>query len=309
MIADGSPTQKVCHEVKHQWELTPIDYLGGRANQHWLVESRGRRLVLRGYSDEPFDDINYELEVLQRLWKLGWSVPVPVEEPILSEGRTWCLFTWLPGAPRSTADSLVEGRERGRLLAKLHDSTSHIVELGQRSGFGRSDEVICDSELVALIRLYEGIKPIEGHVMRWHLEQAQEAFERIDTSGSELIVLHGDFTQWNLLFEGENLSGIIDFEATHLNYRVADFALSWRGKHDEVIEGYHDVHKLTELDWELLVPVYWSWLFLNIKNELKRMVSGEIPPHGFEWQVKHLVRRSGLLGRRAAQYPGYHGRS
>jgi aminoglycoside phosphotransferase (APT) family kinase protein len=286
------------------WGVTPIDYLGGRSNEHWLVESEGSRLVLRGYSPEPFDDIDYELAVLRRLRDLGWPVPVAVEEPIYRGGRTWCLFTWLPGACRPSVNSAEEKRTRGRLLAALHDSTARMAGIGQRGGFGRSDAMIRDPELVSLLRVYEEIKPAEGHILRWHLDRAHEAFACIDGEAAETIVLHSDFAPWNLLFEGERLTGILDFEATHLDYRVADFALSWRGKHDAVIDGYQEVHRLTDLDWELLVPVYWSWLFVGVKKEIRAMIAGDRPPHDFEWQVRHLMRRSGLLGRRAPRYPG-----
>lgn len=177
--------------------------------------------------------------------------------------------------------------------------------MGQRGGFGRSDEVVRDPELVPAIRAYEGIRPAEGHILRWHLDRAQEAFARVDLDDAETIVLHGDFTRWNLLFEGERLTGILDFQATHLNYRVADFALSWRGEYDEVIDGYQEIHPLTGLDWELIVFSYWSWLFLSVKREINAMVSGIIPPHGFDWQVKHLLKRSGQYGRREPRYPGY----
>lgn len=293
------------HEVMQHWGVTPIEYLSGRSNQHWLVEARGSRLVLRGYAPEPFDDIGYELAVLRRLRDLGWPVPAPVEEPIHLGGRTWCIFTWLPGVCRPSTDSSGEKRARGRLLAELHDSTARIAGMGQRGGFGRSDEMIGDPELVSSIRAYERIYPAEGHIMRWHLDRAQEAFARIDVENAETIVLHSDFTRWNLLFEGERLTGILDFEATHLNYRVADFALSWRGEHDEVIDGYEEVHKLTDLDWELLIPVYWSWIFMGVKKEISAILAGKVPPHDFEWQVKHLMRRSGLHVRRVPRYPGH----
>ena len=262
--------------------------------------------MLRGYAPELFDDIAYELAVLQRLRELGCPVSAAVEEPMHFGGRTWCLFTWLPGVCRPSGnDSAAEQRERGRLLAALHGSTARIVEMGQRDGFIRSDDLIRDPGLVSSIRAYERLSPAEGHIMRWHLDQAQAAFASIAVETAEMIVLHSDFTRWNLLFERDRLTGILDFEATHLNYRVADFALSWRGEYDEVIEGYQEVHTLTALDWELLVPVYWSWIFIGVKKEINAMIAGNVPPHGFEWQVKHLMKRSGLLGRRAPRYPGF----
>jgi Ser/Thr protein kinase RdoA (MazF antagonist) len=176
--------------------------------------------------------------------------------------------------------------------------------MGQLRGFSRSDELIRDPKLVALVQEYERIYPDVGHIMRWHIDQALESFERIDLDRAETIVLHSDLAPWNLLFEGASLTGIIDLDGTHLNYRVADFANSWRGYQDEVIDGYQEIHKLTDLDWQLLIPVYWSWMFIGVRDEIKAMVPGKAPPHDFEWQIRHLVRREGLLGRRAERYPG-----
>ena len=175
--------------------------------------------------------------------------------------------------------------------------------MGQRIGFGLSDEAVQDPDLVSAIRDYERIYPAEGHILRWHLDRARESFESIDLDTAETIVLHSDFAQWNLLFESGRLTGILDFEATHLNYRVADFALSWRGYQDEVIDGYQEVHKLTDPDWDLLIPAYWSWLFLGVKAAIIAMTSGKVPPHRFEWQIEHLQKRSRLLAQRAPQYP------
>jgi aminoglycoside phosphotransferase (APT) family kinase protein len=108
-------SMQICDEVLRQWDVTPVESLGGRRNTHWLVERQRCRLVLRCYA-EPLGDIRYELDVLQRLRDLGWPVPAAVEAPLHAGGRTWCLFTWLPGACRPRCAE--EGRARGRLLAE-----------------------------------------------------------------------------------------------------------------------------------------------------------------------------------------------
>ena len=139
--------------------------------------------------------------------------------------------------------------------------------------------------------------------MRWHIDQANEVFDRLDLDVAATTVLHGDFAPWNLLYEGENLTGVIDFEATHLNYRVADFANSWRGYQDEVVHGYEEVRKLSDLDWELLVPAYWAWMFIGVKQGMETTLAGKNAPPDFEWQIRHLLRREGHVGRLADPYP------
>jgi aminoglycoside phosphotransferase (APT) family kinase protein len=187
-------------------------------------------------------------------------------------------------------------------LARLHEATASLVDMGQRRGFRTADEVVCDPRLLEAIRKYERVRPAAGHAMRWHLDKACEMFDGLPLDGVETIVLHGDFTPWNMLFEGERVSGIVDFEATHLNYRVSDFALSWRGHQDEVVQGYEQVRALNELDWQLLVPCYWSWLFLGTQEEISLMIHENAPYHDFAWQVRHLIGRSKIS--RVGVYPG-----
>ena len=181
--------------------------------------------------------------------------------------------------------------------------------MGQRRGFGLADEVIGDPELIGLIQEYEKLKPSEGHVLRWHIEQTREDFDRTNFCGGETTVLHSDFASWNLLYKGKDLAGILDFDATHLNYRVADFANSWRGNQDEVIDGYEQVQRLSDLDWALLVPVYRAWLFIGVKQVIKTMLVENGTPPNLEWQIRHLLRREGLAGRLAVAYPGRKSRS
>ena len=301
------PPPLIPRAVRQRWGITPVDYLGGRHKQSWLVESGHTRLVARRYPEQPFPDIAYELQVLARLDGDGWPVPAAVEEPVEVDGRTWCLSKFLPGTSR-TAEGPEDRRGRGRLLAKLHEATTPLIEeMGQRRGFGLSDEVIGDPELVGVIRKYEELRPYEGHVVRWHIDRAVEALDRLDLEGADKTVLHSDFVPWNLLYEGDSLTGVLDFDATHLNYRVADFALAWRGYQDKVIEGYEEVHKLSGLDWELLVPVFWAWLFIGVKQDIKKTLAEKGTPPSLEWQVKHLMRREGLVGRTVQAYPGRRG--
>ena len=73
---------------------------------------------------------------------------------------------------------------------------------------------------------------------------------------------------------------------------------------NEVIAGYEDVRPLNELDWQLLLPVYWSWLFLGVKDHVEAMVAGKVAPYPLKWTLDHLVRRSPLVASRVPHYDG-----
>lgn len=73
-------------EVLRWFNIQVIAPLGGRLNQHWLVECRGERLVLRRWwqSDESLD---YELRLLARMASLGWPVAPAIAGPVELSGR------------------------------------------------------------------------------------------------------------------------------------------------------------------------------------------------------------------------------
>ena len=156
---------------------------------------------------------------------------------------------------------------------------------------------------MAAISKYEAIRPEIGYILRWYVEQGAERLATLNLSRADKLVLHSDFTSWNILFDNGKLTGILDFEATHLNLRVADFAMSWRGCYDEVIYGYEEVHKLSDLDWELLVPTFWSWLFIGTGRWIEQTAPEELRRDDFNWQIKLLSRRSKLFGEFAESFP------
>lgn len=161
----------------------------------------------------------------------------------------------------------------------------------QRPGFERADHLLNDSGLSDALEKYEKLFPEAGHIMRWHLDHARELFTNTDVARAQQVILHGDFAPWNILYQGEMLSGIIDFEAAHLNFRVSDFALAWRGHQDDVIVGYEILYPLPDTDRALIIPAFWSWLFRGVRDEIQRMDATGIAPD-FTWQIKKLLLRS-----------------
>lgn len=302
MVAAGTDPQPP-PELTTRLNLRVTRYLGGRGNLHWLVTSGHGPAVLRGYQSHPIGEVGYELRVLRRLADLGWPVPVALADPVDVGGRTWCLFQWLPGAPPSGTDERSQ-RDRGRLLARLHHDLATLADLGQRPGAQRAEDVVADPDLTTQLRAYERLFPDSARILRWHLDRAGGIFAGIDRSDCPLLVLHGDFINQNLLCLDGELTGVIDFEATHLNHRVSEFALSWRGKYDPVVHGYAEVTPLTDIDLELLAPALWSWVFLGVAREIRHMTDGTVPPHGLDWQTRMLLRRSPLMGRHSRPYPG-----
>src|SRR5205085_12227384 len=91
---------------------------------------------------------------------------------------------------------------------------------------------------------HEPAQPEEIPILRRHLHRARERIAGMMLHDRPGIVVHGDFAPWNLLFSNGRLSGILDFELSHWDHRICEFALAWRGKYDDVIHAYAEVSPL-----------------------------------------------------------------
>jgi Ser/Thr protein kinase RdoA (MazF antagonist) len=269
--------------------------LGGRINQHWLVQCRGKPLVLRLWA-KPSSDVAYELKLLAGIAALGWPVTSPVESPVELVGQTWCLFPFLPGDPPSLDDRLAEQRARGRLLAEFHADLAQVGELGQRDDWRRCEEILEDPTLDRVLAERERERPEEVRILRWHLDRSRERIAALQPHIRPGMIIHGDFTPWNLRYSRGRLSGILDFELAHWDHRVGDFALSWRGKYDEIVHAYAEVSPLEPEEWELLTPVWWAGL---IECACRNLAAGTSDDG---WTIKSLLRRSPLMGPDALEF-------
>ncbi|MFE7503732.1 phosphotransferase enzyme family protein [Promicromonospora sp. NPDC057488] len=301
-----------------RWRLSDATDLGGSRSRTWRVRRGSTVFALKWLPASVRADWRYETQVMTALRSAGWPAPVLAEEPLVRDDGIWRLFAWLPGGPapdEGSDDS--EGFNRGRLLAEFHAASSPLGAISRRDGFELPREAVSDPLLDQWLTVHERHLPEEGRTLRAYREAAAALLAE---NGSDLAaalpagvpggaapglpsgvpsgVVHGDFTPWNLLFESGTLSGILDFEACHHNHLVADFALAWRGDHDDVIRGYDSVRPLSETEWRLVWPTYWAWLFLGVKEILAEHYSrpgGASRPADLDWQVRHLLKDSGLL--------------
>jgi Ser/Thr protein kinase RdoA (MazF antagonist) len=251
-----------------------------------------------------FSDWRYPLRVAAALRAQGWPTPEPVEAPLVRPDGAWVLLHRLPGLPARPVDEdkPAEQRARGRLLAEFHASAVATGIVDQRGGFTGPAELVADPRLDHWLRVHESACPDEGRILRACRDMAVEWFEVNPTVDAARSVIHGDFTPWNLLFDNGRLTGVLDFEATHYTFQVADFALSWRGYQDDVLQGYDEVRALSDLEWHLVLPAFWAWLFIGVKDLLAAHYGGTQPvnpPPRLEWQIAHLRKHSALLERKA----------
>lgn len=274
--------------------------IGGWTNEHWLARRGDEQLVLGRFRERvTLQSSRYEAELLRRLSAAGHPVPRVAADPVQIEGRVWTLTSKLEGL--SGGYETDDPSARGRLLAELHRDLASASDLGQRDSWHLMDAIVATDGLDDALRYYATLFPADAAVMAWHLERTRALLAEHDLSALPTTVIHGDFTPWNLLFVDGAVTGILDFDFAHLDYRVADFALSWRGKYDDVVHGFNDISPLSDAEWQLLTPVRWAWLFIGVEDSINDIRSGREAPSRFLWTVPQLLRRSPLM--RVDPYP------
>lgn len=262
-------------------------------NTHWFVETPHGRVVLRRYGKHRTrDGIDYELRVVAHLDSLGWSVPVALAEPIVADDEIWCVFRFVRGRkpdPRARD----EERTRGRLMARLHADLAPLAALGQRDGWLLCDQGLADRRgkpsLDDVLRAHERLQPEEARIFRECLDRTRERLAALVPLAPPPIPIHGDIYGGNVRYLRAKPCGVIDFDLAHLDLRVADFALSWRGKYGGVIEAYEDLSPLEPVERALVVPVYRMWILVSgiwaIEDRSR---------WGIDWALSHLARVSSL---------------
>jgi Ser/Thr protein kinase RdoA (MazF antagonist) len=253
--------------------------LGGNANMHWLVSGvsglpEDERAVLRRYGPWRSEaEVAYELRVVERVAAMGWVVPRPLSAPVRVGRHLWCLFSYVPGTRRRVHADWSEReaqRSRGRLLAELHADLATIADLGQRPGWLRRDEVLgprSDGPTVEEA-ISAGVVKEDATVMLAFAARAKRRLEALRTARAPLLVNHGDLNGSNVLYRNGQMSGIIDFDFTHLDFRAADFAWTWRGRNDDFVYGYEEVTRLSAAERDMLAPAFWVTVLESARMEL-----------------------------------------
>jgi Ser/Thr protein kinase RdoA (MazF antagonist) len=297
-VAEEVPS--LADEVLTAWNIgsARVLLISRRGNVHWKVQHGNDAFVVRAYRrTQSAASIAYEHRVLRHLGDRGWAVATPIADVIAHQGTAFALFPFLHGRPRLEETSLHQ-RARGQILARLHLDLDSMVSLGQRSDFQRADEAVVASALWAEQRSVSGDN-VDAALVSEILVARERVCERLDSLASSrwpVTMAHGDLIAQNLLFHRDRLSGVLDFDAVHIDLRAADLACARRSRHDEVVRGYLEVAELSDVEcaalddlWRASVLGYASWLLRG--NTIGRELTTDL-----EWCVKQLRNTESFAG-------------
>lgn len=208
----------------------PVRVFGGNARLAWSCEASwvegGERhkepliLLVRGAGSQVTTDPAWEVAVLERVVPQGVRAPTVWAYDLGGEllGGPAVLLERLPGQADPVAWLTGEpevGRARtldlARALAELHRADPHGLPASE--------------PLVKLWRerfLAARLEPLPA--LSWLFDWLTDH----ETEPERSAVVHGDFRPGNVLYEGERITALLDWELAHLGDPVEDIAWAYR---------------------------------------------------------------------------------
>jgi Ser/Thr protein kinase RdoA (MazF antagonist) len=192
----------------------------GLLHETYELRCDGREYVLQftsGATEDRHDSLHRGLHCYRMLQHSGVPVPEVVAEDVTQENG-YVLVTKLPGETGERDVSPGKARNAGRCLAAVH-SAGDFGSAGWLQ-FENGDATVCGFEAGSLRRRIQRTVCDSAATLReGGLETAGNELEAFsDRIGGELpeafrpVLCHNDYSPDNLLFRGDRVTGILDFD-------------------------------------------------------------------------------------------------
>lgn len=220
----------------------------------WMVEWRGVRGVLRAWPVSSqrtararrVEGVRWLHEFLDALSTFGFPSPRPLpcfggRSWTLVGGLLWEIVSFLPGCVVGWG-SQPPMEEIGALLARYHAVASRIEVTCQRPGaipLAHVPRILLSRKLDAWCS-----DPEEAVAIRRLAERLAKDLETTHHPAAARIVIHGDFTNHNVLVSGipPTPTGVIDYHLAHAEVPMADIGYGlWRSGRPQEDAHYLDL--------------------------------------------------------------------
>lgn len=248
---------------------------GGTLNWNFSIHTdAGRKFVRRYRDDIPTDRIRGEHDLLFWLAERGVPVAVPHETPggatIVDVGNgRWAVFDWVEGEvpPRGSltpARALMLGRAHGRIQELLADHPlSSVAVLSMRWDKGES--------LALLKRVSDAASGDADSRVLAAIARQTEALQSLDVLPPEAFaslpaqLLHGDFHDQQVIWHGESIVAVVDWEMWRTDLRVWELVRSLAFSNlldsplmEQYLAGYREYILLSEEECRLGLRLWWQ---------------------------------------------------
>jgi homoserine kinase type II len=209
---------------------TDLSYVGhqpiatGTVNTNLRVETAAGPLFVRINEGKSEDDVRREAEIVAHAAARGVPTPAPLRtaggEPFVRwSGELASVFPWVAGRTlRRPELAPAQAAQVGRALAALHRAGADLPD--RRAGRYEPDEIRRRFERIAALARPELAEAVAT------LGPELAALERERAAAVPLGLIHGDLFMDNVLFEGDDLRALIDFEQASWGRLAYDVAVT-----------------------------------------------------------------------------------
>ncbi len=262
------------------WEPIPA----GIENSNYFVtlarESETTDYVLTIIENHSFDEVPFFNSVMRHLFYFGLPVAAPKQTldgmtATIFCGKPAMLFPKLSGTHLETV-SAEHCREVGQILGTMH-ATLATEPLHRENPY--SDQWMADT--LALELPDNPVLASEDITLLQILASEYEAAQEMPLPRG---IIHGDLFQDNVLFDGDELTGVLDFYHSCTDFLIQDIAIcinDWckgddghiqKDKRQALLDGYQGERELTDAEVECL-PLFQK--FAAARFAVTRLLSGE----------------------------------
>jgi Ser/Thr protein kinase RdoA (MazF antagonist) len=219
--------------LKHSRAISIQPISKGVENKNYLVETGEQAYVLRVYSRQHATtglrekaDIAFELDFMEHVRKQGVPTPAVIENfagakitEMWEDGKMHysVLFSCMPGreAPAYNAEN---ARSMARTLIDMHKASQAYPNHSVRRWPG---DMVGSS--LAYYRENRGLTGLHADKLDSLYTQAAGAYRKIKSQSLPTGIIHGDIKLENVLFEGDCVSAVLDFDDYRESYLLEEF--------------------------------------------------------------------------------------
>ncbi|MCK6629308.1 MAG: phosphotransferase [Anaerolineae bacterium] len=227
----------------------------GKRSDTVLIKSSKGNFALKAYTPHLGQDgILFEHSVIQFLQTVNYPTPGLIENRLGQTvthmaDRSYACYKFAKGerytdyflSPKTSELML---RQSARALAEYHLLIKDFLPDGHKAeGFQPGtcqrergkDWYLNELALVYTVLFYNNLeeasrlmgKKVSAIMDQWLTIQSEfidlhDRLEGVDPPPLPILAIHGDFGPYNLLFHRNKLSAVLDFECTHLDWRLTD---------------------------------------------------------------------------------------
>ncbi len=204
-----------------------------KRNDNFLVEDASlSRYVLRRYRRNNQEDrVRFQLDFQEHLEDSGFPTSkiiktISDDMVVVKDGSPWALFTFIEGKEYDFS-RIQQVTEAARRLAQFHTVAESFqcpevpIDINWRHDWWTETE----REIDALGEFFAGLG-VEHELayLREYVAELVDEYPLERKASLRLAWLHGDYHGRNMVFVGDEMRGLFDFDDVYRGFRIADVA-------------------------------------------------------------------------------------